>query len=242
MAQNRSPWLTALINPLNLAMLALALAAGLCAAWWLFPLGLVVWVVMVLAIARDPSLVISATMDSRAPLAARFQAPFDRIERSQVSLFNTLASADPRIRGSFRQVQAETDTLVNQAYLLCQRMSALENYRLVTQSGGNLDDQLKGLQAQVAAATDPMVKKEYEQSLAALQDRVSKLHATQTQLDRVEAQLSSLSSQMDSALTEVVRIQSLGPSVAAGQAAALAQTLHKQALDLESFQKEVGTV
>jgi len=242
MAQNRSPWLTALINPLNLAMLALALAAGLCAAWWLFPLGLVVWVVMVLAIARDPSLVISATMDSRAPLAARFQAPFDRIERSQVSLFNTLASADPRIRNSFRQVQAETDTLVNQTYLLCQRMSALENYRLVTQAGGNLDDQLKGLQAQVAAATDPMVKKEYEQSLAALQDRVSKLHATQTQLDRVEAQLSSLSSQMDTALTEVVRIQSLGPSVAAGQAAVLAQTLHKQALDLEAFQKEVGTV
>ena len=37
MAQRRSPWLTALINPLNLAMLALAVAAGLCAAWWLLP-------------------------------------------------------------------------------------------------------------------------------------------------------------------------------------------------------------
>src|SRR5215831_17412371 len=108
-ARTRSPWLTALINPVNLAMLALAVAAGLCAAWWLFPLGLLLWVVMVLAVARDPSLVISSTMESRAPLAARFQAPFDRIERSQVSLFNTLASADPRIRASFHQVQAETD-------------------------------------------------------------------------------------------------------------------------------------
>jgi chromosome segregation ATPase len=241
MAQNRSPWLTALINPLNVAMLALAVAAGLCSAWWLFPLGLLLWVVMILAVARDPSLVMSSSMESRAPLAARFQTPFDRIERSQVSLFNTLASADPRIRSSFRPVQAETDNLVNQAYLLCQRMSALENYRLVTQSSGDLDGQLKQLQGQVDAATDPMVKREYQQSLAALQDRVTQLHTTQTQLDRVEAQLSSLSSQMDAALTEVVRIQSLGPAVGAGQAAALAQTLHKQAQDLEAFQKEVGT-
>ena len=240
MNQHRSPLLTALINPLNLAMLGLSLAAGLCSAWWLLPLGLVLWMVMFLVVARDPSLVISATMDAREPLAARFQAPFDRIERSQVSLFNTLASADPRIRNSFRQVQAEVDALVNQTYLLCQRMSALENYRLVTASIGNLDADLKRVQGQAAAATDAMVKREYEQSLAALQDRVTKLHTTETQLDRVEAQLSSLASEMDAALTEVVRIQSLGPDVAASHAAALAQTLHKQTDGLVAFQKEVG--
>jgi len=240
MQQKRSPWLTALINPVNLAMLALAVAAGLCSAWWLLPLGLLLWLVMVLAIARDPSLMISSAMESREPLAARFQAPFDRIERSQVSLFNTLASADPRIRSAFHQVQAETDSLVNQAYLLCQRMSALENYRLVTTASGNLDGELKRLQGQVDAATDAVVKREYQQSLAALQDRVTKLHTTETQLDRVEAQLSSLASQMDAALTEVVRIQSLGPAVAAGQAAGLAQTLHKQTDELVAFQKELG--
>jgi chromosome segregation ATPase len=239
--QNRSPWLTALINPLNLAMLALVVAAGLCSAWWLLPLGLLLWVVMVVGVARDPSLVISSTMESRAPLAARFQAPFDRIERSQVSLFNALAAADPRIRGAFRQVQAETDGLVNQAYLVCQRMSALENYRLVTQAGGNLDDEVKRLQGQVAGATDSVVKREYEQSLASLQDRVNKLHTAQTQLDRVEAELSSLASQMDAALTEVVRIQSLGPNMAPSQAAALAQTLHKETVELAAFEKEVGT-
>lgn len=239
--QNRSPWLTALINPLNLAMLALVVAAGLCSAWWLLPLGLLLWVVMLVGVARDPSLVISSTMQSRAPLAARFQAPFDRIERSQVSLFNALAAADPRIRSAFRQVQAETDGLVNQAYLVCQRMSALENYRLVTQAGGNLDDEVKTLQGQVAGATDPVVKREYEQSLAAMQDRVNKLHTAQTQLDRVEAELSSLASQMDAALTEVVRIQSLGPNMVPSQAAALALTLHKETEELAAFEKEVGT-
>ncbi len=38
-----SPTFDALLHPLNLATLALAAAAGLCAAWWLFPLGLLVW-------------------------------------------------------------------------------------------------------------------------------------------------------------------------------------------------------
>src|SRR5713226_997446 len=156
MNRNRPAWLTALINPLNLAMLALAVAAGLCSAWWLLPFGLLLWLVMVLTITFDPSLRMSETMESRAPLAARFQVPFDRIERSQVSLFNALSAADPRIRTAFRQVQAEADGLVNQAYLLCQRMSALENYRLVTTSSGDLDSDLKRLQAQVASATDPM--------------------------------------------------------------------------------------
>jgi chromosome segregation ATPase len=239
MNSSRSPWLTALINPLNLAMLALSVAAGLCAAWWLFPLGLLVWAVMVAAIGLNPSLRISHAMDTREPLAARFQAPFDRIERSQVSLFNSLSSAAPRTRQAFHQVQAEADTLVNRAYLLCQRMSALENYRLVAQSTGDLKGELERLQAQVANATDPLVKREYEQSLAALQDRQTKLHTVQNQLDRVEAQLSSLVSEMDAAMTEVVRIQSLGPDSAPSRAAALAQTLRQQSVELAAFEKEI---
>jgi hypothetical protein len=51
----RSPLLTALFHPLNLTTLAVAVAAGLCAAWWLFPLGLLVWLIMVVGVARDPA-------------------------------------------------------------------------------------------------------------------------------------------------------------------------------------------
>ena len=96
---NRSPFLDALLNPLNLVTLALAVAAGLCATWWLFPLGLLVWGLMVLFIARDPSRRINYQADARAAaLSPRFQKLYNRIVQSQVRIFNTLNGADGRTR------------------------------------------------------------------------------------------------------------------------------------------------
>ena len=70
----RSPTLSALFNPLGIATLAMSVAAGLCAAWWLFPLGLVIWGVMVYGLATDPALRRLQMMQSRAPVAQRFRA------------------------------------------------------------------------------------------------------------------------------------------------------------------------
>ena len=49
-------FLTALRQPRNLAMLPLSIAAGLCAAYWLLPVGLVLWIIMVFISSRNPSL------------------------------------------------------------------------------------------------------------------------------------------------------------------------------------------
>lgn len=38
----------ALTDRMNLATLGIAIAAGLLAAWWLLPIGLVVWLIMVI--------------------------------------------------------------------------------------------------------------------------------------------------------------------------------------------------
>ena len=73
----RSPVLTALVHPLNLAVLGLSLLAGLLAAWWLFPLGLVVWGAMVVTVSRDARLQFSYRMENREPLARR-KAPVER--------------------------------------------------------------------------------------------------------------------------------------------------------------------
>ena len=48
-----SRWLTALRQPLNLAMLPLSIAAGLCAATWMLPVGLGLWALMVVIAARN---------------------------------------------------------------------------------------------------------------------------------------------------------------------------------------------
>ena len=189
----RSPLLTGLLHPLSLLMLPFSVFAGLISAWWLLPVGVLIWAVMVFAVARNPSLRIAHQMQSREPLAQRFQKWFDRIERSQVSIFNSLASAPPPVRRALQPVQDETKRLTDEAYALCRRMTTLENYRLVRQSQGDLETELRDLNDITERTEDAQTREEYEASRLALQRRIEKLKLVSTQLDRVEAQLVGLS-------------------------------------------------
>jgi len=234
----RSPFLTGLLHPLNLLMLGLSVFAGLVSAWWLFPVGLLFWLIMVLAVSRDPSLRISHEMQRRAPLAQRFQRYFDRIERSQVGVFNSLASAPAPTRRAIHPVQVKIDVLTAQVYALCQRMTTLENYRLVSQSRTDLDADLKQIDARIESSEDPLVKREYEESGRSLRGRIDKLDAVSAQLDRVEAQLLSLANEMDSVVTEVVRLQAMGPKDAARYVPDLVKRLREQSAQLKQFERE----
>ena len=44
----------ALTDRWNLLILALAIGGGLLAAWWLLPIGLVVWIIMLFVTLREP--------------------------------------------------------------------------------------------------------------------------------------------------------------------------------------------
>ncbi len=238
----RSPFLTALLHPLNVAMLGLANFAGLFSAWWLFPVGLLVWLVMVVIVARDPTLRFNHQMRERSPLAQRFQRYFDRIERAQLGVFNTLSSAPARTRRVLQPVQAELDLLTDQVFALGQRMTTLENYRMVTQSESDLAQDLQQLESSIAKAEDELVKREYEESRRSLQDRLQKLKAVSTQLERIEAQLLSLSSDLDATVTEIISLQAMGPETAKPMVKDLAQRLRQQRMQLEEFEREAVRV
>jgi chromosome segregation ATPase len=237
-----SPFLTGLIHPLNLSILALSVFAGLISAWWLFPVGLLFWLIMVVNVARDPSLRISHHMQRREPLAQRFQKRFDRLERSQVSIFNSLSSAPPRVRRALRPVQEEVKRVVDEAHALCRRMTTLENYRLVTQSQTDLEDELRQLDAIIERSEDTLTRQEYEDSRAALQRRAEKLTLVSTQLDRVEAQLVSLSNEMEGIMTEVVRLQATGAEEAERRVPALVERLREEAAQLRAFERDAVQV
>ncbi|MGD8623513.1 MAG: hypothetical protein PVJ34_03180 [Anaerolineae bacterium] len=228
----RSPLITGLFHPLNLAMLGLAAFAGLVAAWWLFPLGLLLWLGMVVAVSRDPSLRFSHEMHSREPMAQRFQRYFDRIERAQVSIFNSLASAPGRTRKVLQPVQEELEALTAQTYRLCRRMTALENYRLVSESTTNLQADLQQITAAIDNATDARVKEEYENSRRALVERIAKLRLVASDLDQVEAQLLGLANELDGVVTEVIRLQAAGPDDAERGVPALVEKLREQSAQL----------
>jgi hypothetical protein len=238
----RSPFVTGLLHPLNLLMLGLAVFAGLVAAWWLFPLGLLLWLVMVIAVSRDPSLRISHEMRSREPMPQRFQRYFDRIERAQVSVFNSLSSAPGRTRKALQPAQEELEALTDQAYRLCRRMTALENYRLVTDSTANLAADLKRIDEAIDKAGDPLVKQEYEYSRRATLERIAKLQLVASDLDRVEAQLLSLTNEMDGIVAEVIRLQASGPVEAERGVPALVAEIRALSVQLEGFGQEVVPV
>jgi hypothetical protein len=105
----RSPVVTALAHPLNLLMLMTSAVAGLISAWWLFPVGLLFWLIMVVMVARDPALKLNVEKGRRTSLAQRFQRYFDRIERAQVSVFNGLSHASPEVKRAMQPVQNEME-------------------------------------------------------------------------------------------------------------------------------------
>ena len=237
----RSPLLTAFLNPLNLAMLALAAAAGLCAAWWLFPLGLLVWAVMFMQVYRDPSLQFSQVIHSRAPLAQRFQSLFDRIERSQISLFNNLASAKPNVRSILQPLQEAVNQLTDQSYQVCLRMTTLQNYYLVTKTNRDLDGELFNQKVKIDNATDEATKHEYEESRKALEEQVKNFHSIGALLDRVEAQLTNVSSTLDSVMADTLRMQMLKPEDIARELPAVLQSIQAQSTQLASFIQEAAS-
>jgi hypothetical protein len=234
----RSPFVTGLLHLLNLLMLGLAVFAGLVAAWWLFPIGLMLWLIMAVIVSRDPSLRISHEMHSREPIAQRFQRYFDRIERAQVSVFNSLSSAPGRTRKALQPVQDELEALTEQAYRLCRRMTALENYRLVFEATSDLQADLQQIDEAIYSASDPMVKQQYGDSRRTLLERMAKLKLVASDLDRVEAQLLSLANEMDGIVTEVIRLQAVGPVEAERQVPSLVAELRAQSDQLERSDEE----
>jgi len=199
---------------------------------------MLLWGLMVFNVTRDQALRLNYTLQQRAPLAPRFQRYFDRIERAQVSIFNTLASATPALRRIMQPVRDAVDALTQKVHALCVRMTALENYRVVSQSHTDLSSDLQHIEAALARTEDSRVRRDYEESRQALQERLAKLQAAATQLDRVEAQLMALANAMDGVVTEVVRLQAAGAESAAAFVPALTTRLRQETAQLDIFEQE----
>jgi hypothetical protein len=236
----RSPFITALLNPINLSLLALSAAAGLCAAWWLFPVGLLLWVIMVAIVATDPALRRIQVMASRAPVAQRFQMAFSRLERTQASIDNTIADSPARLRPLLEPVQTQVEALVNRTHQLCVRMTVLENYRSVQAFNANIEGEIVRLDSQIATATDPQVKREYEESRLAVQKQIDSLRAISVQSDQVDAQLSSMTVTLSGMQAELVRLSVLGPEAAKTLLPAQLENLKDLGVQLDQFEKEIS--
>jgi hypothetical protein len=236
---NRSPFLSALLHPLNLSMLALTAAAGLCSAWWLAPIGFFFWLVMVAIVSRDPGLQINFTRQSREPLAQRFQTRFDRLDRARVSIFNSLQGVSPAFRKRIQPVQDTLDELTEHAYQLCLNLTAMDNNFHVQKISNNFDDDIETMQKNIAGATSNNDKKEFEETLKSLQARKAQLKSVGTLLSRFEAQLTGTNNAVDSVVTNLASLKGRDAKQIEGKIPPLLQTLQTEQEELRQFDVEM---
>ena len=236
---NRPPLLTALLNPLNLSMLALTIAAGLCSAWWLAPIGFVFWLVMVIVIARDPGIQITFTRQSRQPLAQRYQTRFDRLDRARVSIFNALQGVSPSFRRSVEPVQSALDDLAEHAYQLSLQMTALDNNFAVQQISGNFDEDIAKMEKNIKDAGNPADRKEFEQTLESLKARKAQLKSVSTLLSRFEAQLTGTNDAIDGVVTGVISLKGRSSKNVEEKIPPLVKSIEVEQEELKQFDAEL---
>jgi len=236
---NRSPFLSALFHPLNLSMLALTAAAGLCSAWWLAPLGFVFWLVMVAIVSRDPGLQINFTRQSREPLSQRFQTRFDRLDRARVSIFNSLQGVSPAFRKQIQPVQDTLDELTEHAYQLCLNLTAMDNNFYVQKLSNNFNADIETMQGNIASATNDRDKKEFEEALKSLQARKTQLKSVETLLSRFEAQLTGTNNAVDSVVTNIASLKGRDAKQIEGKIPPLLQILQTEQEELKQFDAEL---
>ena len=233
---NRPPLLTALLNPVNVAMFALTVAAGLCSAWWLAPVGFVLWLVMVVIIARDPGVQITFTRQSREPLAQRFQNRFDKLDRARISIFNTLQRANNHaLRRAIEPIQSALDDLVEHAYQLSLQMTALDNNFSVQQISSKFDDDIAEMQKNLQQADNPTDRKEFEQTLESLKERKGQLKSVGTLLSRFEAQLTGTNNAIDGVVTGIVSLQGRSAKGVEEKVPALLKVIGTEQDELKQF-------
>ncbi len=237
---NRPPLLTALLNPLNLAMLALTVAAGLCSAWWLAPIGFILWLIMIVVIARDPGVQMTFTRQSRQPLAQRYQTRFDKLDRARVSIFNSLQQVNnPAFRRSIGPIQSALDDLVEHAYQLSLQMTALDNNFAVQQISNNFDDDIAKMEKNIAATNDPADRKEFEQTLDSLKTRKAQLKSVGALLSRFEAQLTGTNNAVDGVVTGIVSLQGRSSQGIEEKVPQLLKVIETEQEELKQFDSEL---
>ena len=235
---NRPPLLTALLNPVNLAMLALTVAAGLCSAWWLAPVGFLFWLVMVIVIARDPGVQITFTRQSRQPLSQRYQARFDRLDRARISIFNAMQGVSPAFQRIIEPLQSGLDDLVEHAYQLSLQMTALDN-NFAIQRLNNFDDDIARMEKVLNQTENPSSRREFEETLKSLQERKAQLKSIGVLLDRFEAQLTGTNNAVDGVVTNIISLKGRSADNVKEKVPVLIKVIETEQAELRQFDAEL---
>jgi chromosome segregation ATPase len=233
-----SAYRDAIRQPLNMAMLILSIIAGLVSAWWLLPIGLLLWFIMVRGVATHPVTQVQSTQSARPEVTARFQAAVERIEAGQLSALSAIGETKRSLRPALDPLQAEINRLVDTAHRVAQRAAPLEAQRKArAKLDGDLPHEIATLDRQLAEFTDEAIKRNLAKSRATMQTRFDSFQVLVAQLDRLEMELDTAADVLDQATKKIEQLRTNG--VAADTITALTTPVQAQAKVLAELIRSV---
>lgn len=235
------PYLFAARRPIALLVLLAALAAGLTVALWLLPLGLLAYAAIVYLLARDPDLAALAARPTRPRLTSQtFRAYLSAIERTEQEIGRSTSQAAGPLGRLLMPIGAQARELVSESYLLCDKGQVIETYLAGTNQRA-LQDQINGLDRQIAATGDTYTRQQLQETRQAFAERQANARDLETYVGRIVAQLQNISANLDNVLAETVRLRTADAVSADAATNQVAQRLSDLKSDMDAFQQVLDT-
>lgn len=238
MTENRAPLTAGLLHPLNLIMLGTSVLAGLVAAWWLFPLGLLLWGFMVFNIVQSPKLQFEHEERSRDPLAARYRQLFGRFRKAERAIIDKIETAPAKVRRALDPLRGAIDDLSDHAHQVLKRLSSFEQYFQVSSSIPDMKNELRHIDDATPLLTNDRLKKEYEEKRVELERELTRLEATSGYVDRTEAEVTRLADELDRIVAEVLNLTGRDPNEAKERVEALVIRIERLTEQFEAYERE----
>lgn len=233
----RNPYLIASYQPWALAILVAAIASGLLVAWWLLPLGIVLYLLSIVLLSRDHTIRSQANQPLRPNLRSpALRAKLNKIEQAHKNITRQIRQVSGPMERLLAPIAQQTQELVHQAYNLCQTGEIIEQYLAQAQTG-NSNTELAELQQRYNASTDAYTRDQLKEAMDAVRERLQHAADLQTYSDRTKAQLQNISASLENVLAETIRLRTADAAHANAATSQVTQRLSELKIDMDTFQQ-----
>jgi uncharacterized protein YukE len=230
-------------QPLFIVVLVVAALTGLLIYPWMFPLGLLVYILAVTIASRDTDLVLKVTQrermaelrEKRKGLTSQtFLAKIEQIERAQEEVERSLRRTGGAVAARLSQsVEPQSRALVEQAYTLARKGQDIERY-LSQINPHQLQTQINQLDIRIEHTSDDYTREQLESTRKALVEQLNSAGALQTYIGRITSQLDNIDANLDAMPAQFMRMRAsdVDSSTASSQ---VAQHLSDLNADMTAF-------
>lgn len=229
-------------QPLNVMVVVVALLSGLTVAWWLLPLGIVIYVLAVFLASRDSGLIASSQRSEiRSGVTSKtFEPVVDKIDHTQKQIRQSVNQSKGALSNLLQRVVSQTDHLVDQAHALAKKGQIIEQY-LAQMNYQQLQQEINKVDMQIQQTSDNYTLQQLQETRKSLVNRQNDARDLTTYIGRVKAQLQNIDARLDEVLAETIRLRTADAVSASSSTNQVADLLNDLNADMSSFQQVLDT-